>query len=138
MEATILDHSNQIIFKSDAKAHAGSVIPVKDMKQIQFRRGCLSMYVKTDHDSSSAYTEVDFLRRQVKRDLQKYASDPHANLCELNLGRETQPRGISEAKKQDLMKLCKSMPADKQLFFSQLQVNTTAQDLEITRDTDLY
>lgn len=130
MEATILDHSSQIIFTSNAKLRAGANVPIRDMKQVQFRRGSFSMYVKQDHMPDNRFTEIDFLKREAKRTLMRHGEQP--GICNLNYRTETEPRGITAAKKADLLKLCQSMPDERCAFYRNLQINTTVDDLTET------
>lgn len=131
MEATLLDHSDQILFKSDAKAR--SAFPIKNMKSVQFRRGSTCMYVRDNYDR--AFIEVDFLTRDAKRRIERHAAQ--GGLLEIGLERETQPRGISSQKKKDLLKLCRSIPEEKRKFFLDLHVNNCVADLETVVDTDM-
>lgn len=134
MEATVLNHNDQTIFENEAKVRAGAVVPVNTMKVVQFRRGSFSMFVKDCHDLEE-FHELDFLKRDLKRKLVQHAGED--GLCTKDLKKEPGPRGISSAKRKDLLKLCKSIPKERQHFFKDLKVNQTAADLDTVRDTDI-
>lgn len=131
MEATVLTHSDQILFRSEAKQRVTGV-SIRNLRAVQFRKGTLNMFVKEHHTDD--YTEVDFLKRDIKRGLEIHGP---TGLLEYNLTREQQPRGISQRKMRDLSKFCRSMPQDKKAFYHNLVVRDNAQDLDTNIDNDL-
>lgn len=129
MEAIVLDHSKQIVFESESKQRIPGVL-LRNIRVVQFRRGSFSLYFKECH-SDDTFKVADFLKRDIKRALEKHGPE---GLLEFGLKKESSPRGISAAKKRDLLKLCRCMPAEKKKFFHDLTVNDEAVDLDTNID----
>lgn len=88
---------------------------LESIKLVEFRKGSRLMYYKKTLSNDSSYEECDFLKKKFSLDILK----PY----------ET-PAGINSQKKEKIIStLCKSMPARKQPFWTEMPANSTAKDL---------
>ncbi|KAI5632050.1 hypothetical protein NE865_15233 [Phthorimaea operculella] len=133
MNVLELTHVDMFVFTDDLKGKFPKDYNISALKVVEFRRGTTSIFLKKAYDDET-FKEFSALKRSASYlDIDENQSHT-LNLLE-PLNRETEPRGISSAKKQDLLKLCASMPASRRIFFENLPVNDTVQDLD--RDIDI-
>lgn len=122
----ILDHKLMHQFENESKKVRGFLI--SEVRVASFRRGSLCLFSKTSHDQVD-FREVNFLKKSSERELltllQEKQSPVNAVPC------MPSPRGISQAKKSEVLKLAAAMPSHKRAFFEGLIVNDDAPDLEV-------
>lgn len=123
-----LTHKDMIVFTDDLKVKFPKDYNISSLKVVEFRRGTTSIFLKKAYDEEN-FREFPALKRSVSYLVNDKDKSEVLNLLE-TLKRETQPRGISSAKKQDLLKLCASMPASRRKFYEELPINEAVQDLD--------
>lgn len=77
------------------------------------------MFAKNDYIGE--FKEIHFLKRKEVQKLLNEIENDNNDLLH-SLPRETDPRGISEIKKRELLQLCKCMPSTRSVFYENLVV----------------
>ncbi|KAL4720212.1 hypothetical protein ACJJTC_018658 [Scirpophaga incertulas] len=119
-----ITHQDMIIFKDDFKRVFPKEFKITSLKIVEFRKGFQSIFLKKSYDDET-FKEFPALKPEVQTLFQEEKEDLFKSLK-----RETEPRGIRLAKKQELLKLCPCMPASRRRFFENLTVNENAKDLD--------
>ena len=126
MECLTLDHKSMYQFENESKKMKGFLL--SEVRVASFRRGSVCLYCKKSHDQVE-FKEVNFLRKTSEREivtlLQQKQSPVDVIPC------MPTPRGISQAKKAEVLKLAAVMPPHKRTFFEGLNVNDDVPDLEV-------
>lgn len=126
MTVQTITHQNMILFKDELKKTFPKEYNIKALKVIEFRRGTTSIFAK------NSYVSNDFKELEV---MNKKCFNPNDSVDFIsNIPYEESPRGVSEIKKQELLKLCGSMPITRRPFFEELVVNDTVCDLDAVFD----
>lgn len=133
MQIDLLLHDDMILFKNDSKVVYPKGYNIHNLKIIEFRRSELSIFVKNDYNAE--FKEIVFLKRKIEIALREQIAKGVTDLL-ADISKETEPRGISEVKKKELLELCKSMPQTRRIFYENLVVSESP-DLDERIDNDL-
>lgn len=106
---------------------------IQHFKKIKFNRGSLSLFCKTDYNDSTDYTDNKFMKKKFEDTMTEIIKNNESLLNKVK--KQDQPRGISEIKKNDLLKLCETIPQWRRQFFENLVVSDVT-DLCNEQDID--
>lgn len=121
-------HKDVMLFKNELKCVFPKYYNISNLKIVEFRRGEPKLFAKNNYEDDDL-EELDILTSKLKKEVKKSARievDMFRNIT-----RKIEPEGISQKKKDELMKLLKFMPNSRHRFYKNLIVNGN-----ITEDLD--
>lgn len=121
MQVITLSHADMRIY--DSKDILARIVGLSQFRVIQVRRGSLNVFAKKDYRDD--FKEISLLKKQVER-----------NFLGNQVVRQSDRRGVSCEKHKDLLNLTKVMPENRRQFYTNMMVNTNAEDLSVDRDID--
>ncbi|XP_072172310.1 uncharacterized protein [Diadema setosum] len=129
MTCQAIDHTSMYLFE-DQSRKVGK-FRLRDARVVQFRRGSLNLFAKSSHEEL-CFKEIDFLKKGPRKEMTAIMTQRESLLD--NVTTMALPRGISQSKKDELLKLVRAVPQHKKRFFENLPVNDQAADLEVEFD----
>lgn len=120
------------MFENDSKVKYPDGLNIHRFKIVEFKRGHLSLFAKVSYDDEMNCTEIHFLKKKSETDMKRLIQQKRS-LDEVP--KQTQPRGICEAKKTELLKLCETIPQSRRKFYEDLVVSDVP-DLSTEKEID--